>query len=57
MLDYLVAENMTYSDLTNAIMNFIPVKRILKIREFIPTKDRNKMEFPLPANDLKRFLT
>ena len=57
MLDYLVAENMTYSDLTNAIMNFIPVKRILKIREFIPTKDRNRMDFPLSANELKRFLT
>lgn len=57
MLDYLVVENMTYSDLAKAIMNFIPVKRILEIREFIPAKDRNRMEFPLPANDLKRFLT
>lgn len=57
MLDYLVAENMTYSDLTNAIMNFIPVKRILEIRELIPTKDRNRMDFPLSANELKRFLT
>ena len=57
MLDYLVAKNMTYSDLANAIMNFIPVKRILEIRELIPAKDRNRMEFPLPANDLKRFLT
>ena len=57
MLDYLVAENMANSDLANAIMNFIPVKRILEIRELIPTKIRNKMDFPLPANDLKRFLT
>lgn len=57
MLDYLVTENMTYSDLTNAIMNFIPVKRILEKRELVPTKDRNKMDFPLSANELKKFLT
>lgn len=57
MLDYLVVENMTYSDLAKAIMNFIPVKRILAKRELVPTKDRNRMDFPLPANELKRFLT
>ena len=55
MLDYLVAENLTYSDLTNAIMNFTPVKRILKKRELVSAKDR--MDFPLTANELKRFLT
>ena len=57
MLDYLVAENMTYSDLTSAIMNFSPVKRILKKRELVPAKYRNRMNFPLSAIELKRFLT
>ena len=57
MLDYLVAENMRYSDLVSAIMNFTPVKRILAKRELVPTKDRNRMDFPLSANELKRFLT
>lgn len=57
MLDYLVAENLTYSDLTNAIMNFTPVKRILAKRELVPAKDRNRMNFPLSAIELKRFLT
>lgn len=57
MLDYLVTANMTYFDLVDAIMNFTPVKRILKKREFVPSKDRNRMNFPLTANELKRFLT
>lgn len=57
MLDYLVAKNMTYSDLTNTIMNFTPVKRILEERKFVPSKDRNRMNFPLTANELKKFLT
>lgn len=57
MLDYLVAENMTYSDLITAIMNFVPVKRILEKRELVPAKDRNRMDFPLSTNELKRFLT
>ena len=57
MLDYLVAENMTYSDLVSAIMNFIPVKRILEKRELVPSKDRNRMDFPLTTNELKKFLT
>ena len=57
MLDYLVAENLTYSDLTNAIRNFTPVKRILERRELVPAKDRNRMDFPLSVNELKRFLT
>lgn len=57
MLDYLVTANMTYSDLVDAVMNFIPVKRILEERELIPQKDRNRMNFPLTANELKRFLT
>ena len=57
MLDYLVAENMRYSDLVSAIMNFTPVKRILAKRELVPIKDRNRMDFPLSANELKRFLT
>lgn len=57
MLDYLVAENMRYSDLVSAIMNFTPVKRILTKRELVPAKDRNRMDFPLSANELKRFLT
>lgn len=57
MLDYLVIANMTYSDLVDATMNFIPVKQILEEKELIPSKDRNKTNFPLPANELKRFLT
>lgn len=57
MLDYLVAENMRYSDLVSAIMNFTPVKRILAKRELVPAKDRNRMNFPLSTNELKRFLT
>lgn len=57
MLDYLVAENLTYSDLTNVIMNFTPVKRILERRELVPAKDRNRMDFPLSTNELKKFLT
>lgn len=59
MLDYLVTVtvSMAYSDLVDAIMNFIPVKRILKKRELVPSKDRNRMNFPLPANELKKFLT
>ena len=52
-----VAANMTYSDLVDAIMNFIPVKRILEERELVPSRDRNRTNFPLPANELKRFLT
>lgn len=57
MLDYLATANMTYSDLVDAIMNFIPVKRILEERELVPSRDRNRMNFPLTANELKRFLT
>lgn len=57
MLDYLVTANMTYSDLVDAIMDFIPVKRILEKRELVPQRDRNRMNFPLTANELKRFLT
>ena len=57
MLDYLVAENLTNSDLTNAIVDFTPVKRILERRELVPAKDRSRMDFPLSANELKRFLT
>ena len=57
MLDYLVAENMTYSNLIAAIMNFTPVKRILEKRELVPAKYRNRMDFHLSANELKRFLT
>lgn len=57
MLDYLVTANMTYSDLVDAIMNFTPVKRILEERELVPSKDRNRMNFPLTANELKKFLT
>lgn len=57
MLDYLVIANMTYSDLVDATMNFIPVKQILEEKELIPSKDRNKTNFPLPADELKRFLT
>lgn len=57
MLDYLVIANMTYSDLVDAIMNFTPVKRILKKRELVPSRERNKMNFPLTANELKKFLT
>ena len=52
-----VAANMTYSDLADAVMNFIPVKRILEERELVPSRDRNRTNFPLPANELKRFLT
>ena len=52
-----VAANMTYSDLVDAIMNFIPVKRILEERELVPSRDRNRTNFPSPANELKRFLT
>lgn len=57
MLDYLVIVNMTYSELVNAVMNFTPVKRILKKRELVPSRDRNRMDFPLTANELKKFLT
>lgn len=57
MLDYLVTANMTPSDLVDAIMNFTPVKRILEERELVPSRDRNKMNFPLTANELKKFLT
>lgn len=57
MLDYLVIANMTYSDLVDVTMNFIPVKQILEEKELILSKDRNKTNFPLPANELKRFLT
>lgn len=57
MLDYLVIVNMTYSELVNAVMNFTPVKRILKKRELVPSRDRNRMNFPLTANELKKFLT
>lgn len=57
MLDYLVIVNMTYSELVNAVMNFTPVKRILEERKFVPSKDRNRMNFPLTANELKKFLT
>ena len=57
MLDYLVIANMTYSDLVDATMNFIPIKQILEEKELIPSKDRNKTNFLLPANELKRFLT
>lgn len=57
MLDYLVTANMTYFDLVDAIMNFTPVKRILKKRELVPSRDRNRMDFPLTANELKKFLT
>lgn len=57
MHDYLVTANITYFDLIDAIMNFTPVKRILEKRELVPNKDRNRMDFPLTANELKRFLT
>lgn len=57
MLDYLATANMTYSDLVDAIMNFTPVKRILKKRELVQSRDRNRTNFPLTANELKRFLT
>lgn len=57
MLDYLVTANMTYFDLVDAIMNFTPVKRILKKRELVPSRERNRMDFPLTANELKKFLT
>lgn len=57
MLDYLVTANMTYSDLADVVMNFIPVNRILKKRELFSLRDRNRMNFPLTANELKRFLT
>lgn len=57
MLDYLVTVSMTYSDLVDAIMNFTPVKRILAKRELVPSRDRNRMNFSLTADELKRFLT
>lgn len=57
MLDYLVTANMTYSDLVDVVMNFTPVKRILEERKFVPSRDRNRMNFPLTANELKKFLT
>lgn len=57
MLDYLVTANMTYSDLVDAIMDFIPVKRILEKRELVPQRERNRMNFPLTANELKKILT
>lgn len=57
MLDYLVTANMTYFDLVDAIMNFIPVKRILEERELVPSRERNRTNFPLTANELKKFLT
>lgn len=57
MLDYLVTANITSSGLVDAIMNFTPVKRILEERKFVPSKDRNRMNFPLTANELKKFLT
>lgn len=57
MLDYLVTANMTYFDLVDAIMNFTPIKRILEERELVPSRDRNRMDFPLTTNELKKFLT
>lgn len=57
MLDYLVTANMTYFDLVDAIMNFTPVKRILEKRELVPSRERNRTNFPLTANELKKFLT
>ena len=52
-----VAANMTYSDLVDAIMNFIPVKLILEKRKLFSLRERNRMNFPLTTNELKRFLT
>lgn len=57
MLDYLVTANMTYSDLVDVVMNFTPVKRILEERELVPSRERNRTNFPLTANELKKFLT